>query len=77
MLVEVENRIRIITPLYTQHKGDPEIWMTAEQVAVAAEMPVSSVIELLGRWCRWGYCQENHGLYRLTDAGVRFADRLK
>lgn len=77
MLVEVTNRIKIITPLYTACKDDADAWLTAEIVAVEAEMPVSSVVELLGRWARWGYCQENHGLYRLTETGVRFADRLK
>jgi DNA-binding IclR family transcriptional regulator len=77
MLVEIANRIKIITPLYTVHKDDADAWLTAERVAVEAEMPVSSVIELLGRWARWGYCQENHGLYRLTDAGIKFADKIK
>jgi hypothetical protein len=77
MLTEVENRIKIISPLYTVHKDNPDTWLTAEQVAVEAETPVSTVIELLGRWCRWGYCNENHGLYRLTVTGIRFADKLK
>jgi hypothetical protein len=77
MLIEITNRIKIIQPLYTQYKDNPDVWLTAGQVAIEAEMPVSFVIELLKRWCRWGYCQENQGLYRLTENGIRFADKIK
>jgi predicted methyltransferase len=76
MLVEIETRIKTIQPLYGDHR-DGDHGLTAQEIARQSDIPLVNVESVLTIWLRWGYVRISDNRYRLTDAGERFADRIK
>jgi DNA-binding IclR family transcriptional regulator len=77
MLVEIETRIKTIQPLYGDRR-DGDHGLTAQEIARQSDIPLVNVESVLTIWQRWGYVVIDDGnRYRLTDAGERFADKLK
>lgn len=77
MLVEVETRIKTIQPLYADHR-DGDHGLTAQEIARQSDIPLVNAEAVLAIWQRWGYVVIGDGnRYRLTDAGKRFAYKIK
>jgi predicted methyltransferase len=76
MLIEIETRIKTIQPLYGDHR-DGDHGLTAQEIASMSDIPLVNVESVLTIWARWGYVVIDGNRYRLTDAGERFADRIK
>ena len=77
MLIEIETRIKTIQPLYADHR-DGDHGLTAQEIARQSDIPLVNAEAVLAIWQRWGNVMIDDGnRYRLTDAGIKFADKLK
>ena len=77
MLVEVETRMRSITPLLEAKRQGNTTGLTAKEIAQQSGIEYSCAETVLSIWMRWNYLTINGDRYQLTDAGERFASRIK
>jgi len=77
MLVEVETRIRAITPLLEAKRRGDTTGLTAKEIAQQSGIEYSCAENVLSIWMRWHYVTISGDRYQLNEARERFARRIK